>query len=50
MGRYDLMSTKRQNSSAQAHKLHSLAMSLVKAENKGNKPLMINKRKKPLSR
>lgn len=44
------MSTKRQNTSAQKHKLHSLAMSLVKAENKDNKPLMVNKRKKPLSR
>ena len=40
------MSTKRQNKSAQAHKLHSLAISLVKAENKGNKPLMVNKRKR----
>jgi len=44
------MSTKRQNKSSQAHKLHSLAMRLVKAENKGNKPLMVNKRAKPLSR
>lgn len=44
------MSTKRQNNSAQRHQLHSLAMKLVKAENRGNKILMVNKRKKPLSR
>ena len=44
------MSTKRQNTSAQRHKLRTLAMRLVKAETKGNKPLMVNKRAKPLSR
>lgn len=44
------MSTKRQNSNSQKHKLRTLAMRLVKAENKGNKPLMVNKRSKPLSR
>ena len=44
------MSTKRQNTNSQRHQLHTLAMRLVKAENKGNKPLMVNKRAKPLSR
>lgn len=44
------MSTTRQNTASQRHQLHNLAMKLVKAENKSNKPLMVNKRAKMLSR
>lgn len=44
------MSTKRQNSNAQRHKLHTLANMLIKAENKSNKLFVKNKRSKPLSR
>lgn len=44
------MSTKRQNSSSQLHKLHTLANTLVKAENKSNKLFVKRQRSKPLSR
>ena len=44
------MSTKRQNTSAKLRILHTLANRLVKAENKGNKIFVKNKRAKPLSR
>jgi len=44
------MSTCRQNSNAQKHKLHTLANKLVKAENKSNKLFVKRQRSKPLSR
>lgn len=44
------MSTKKQNSSAQKHQMRTLANQLVKAENRINKGLVVNKRSKPLSR
>lgn len=44
------MSTKRQNTSSQQHKLHTLANKLVKAENRSNKLFVKRQRSKPLSR
>ena len=44
------MSTKKQNSNAQRHQLHTLANKLVKAENRSSKMFIKNKRSKPLSR